>query len=62
MPLSLFLLQLAGVAALAAYVNPLTAGLAAANIGFYTCIYTPMKQKSIWNTWAGAVVGMGPSR
>jgi len=50
----------AGVAVLAVSANPLTAALAAANIGIYTCIYTPMKQRSIWNTWAGAVVGAIP--
>jgi len=49
-----------GVALLAATVNPLTAGLAASNIALYALVYTPMKQKSIWNTWVGAVVGAIP--
>ena len=49
-----------GVSLLALQVNPLTAALGAANIGLYTCVYTPMKQKTHWNTWMGAVVGAIP--
>jgi protoheme IX farnesyltransferase len=49
--------SIGGVTLLAAYVNPLTAGLAAANVGLYALIYTPMKQHSKWNTWVGAIVG-----
>uniref|UniRef100_A0A7S0ECA7 Heme O synthase n=1 Tax=Hanusia phi TaxID=3032 RepID=A0A7S0ECA7_9CRYP len=49
-----------GVALLAVTTNPLAASLAAANIGIYTSLYTPMKQKTIWNTWVGAVVGAIP--
>lgn len=49
-----------GVALLATHVNPLTGVLAAANIGLYTLVYTPMKQRSVWNTWVGAVVGAIP--
>lgn len=49
-----------GVALLALCVNPLTAGLAAGNIGLYALVYTPMKQHSVWNTWLGAIVGAIP--
>ncbi|KDO30098.1 hypothetical protein SPRG_05289 [Saprolegnia parasitica CBS 223.65] len=47
-------------AILAAGCNPLTAGLSLFNIGLYSCIYTPMKQTSEWNTWVGALVGAIP--
>ncbi|OQR83121.1 protoheme IX farnesyltransferase [Achlya hypogyna] len=47
-------------AILAAGCNPLTAGLSLFNIGLYSCIYTPMKQTSEWNTWIGALVGAIP--
>ena len=50
----------AGVATLAAFVNPLTASLGFANIILYTLVYTPMKRTSIANTWVGAVVGAIP--
>lgn len=49
-----------GVALLALQINPVTAALGAANIGLYTCVYTPMKQRTHWNTWVGAVVGAIP--
>jgi len=49
-----------GVALLALQINPVTAALGAANIALYTCVYTPMKQKTHWNTWVGAVVGAIP--
>ncbi|KAJ3296476.1 Protoheme IX farnesyltransferase, mitochondrial [Borealophlyctis nickersoniae] len=51
---------IAGVATLAAFVNPIVAILGGANILLYTCVYTPMKRTSIANTWAGAVVGAIP--
>jgi len=51
---------LAGVGLLAAACNPLTAALGAANIGLYSLVYTPMKQKTIWNTEVGAIVGAIP--
>ncbi|XP_052757444.1 protoheme IX farnesyltransferase, mitochondrial [Galleria mellonella] len=41
-------------------VNPLTAGLGAANLFLYTSVYTPMKRMSILNTWLGSVVGAIP--
>jgi protoheme IX farnesyltransferase len=34
--------------------------LGAANIGLYACIYTPLKQVSVVNTWVGALVGAVP--
>lgn len=40
--------------------NALTAGLGLTNIILYSAIYTPMKQKSEWNTWVGAIVGAIP--
>jgi len=42
------------------FLNPLTAGLAFFNLGLYTAVYTPMKQKNPANTWIGAVVGAIP--
>eukprot|EP00741_Cyanophora_paradoxa_P015649 tig00020903_g15106.t1 len=41
-------------------VNPLAATLALSNIFLYGFIYTPLKQKTIANTWIGAVVGAIP--
>ena len=41
-------------------VNPTTAALGLANIALYAGAYTWMKRRSIWNTWAGAVVGAIP--
>ena len=40
--------------------NPTTAALGLANITLYAGVYTWMKRRSIWNTWAGAVVGAIP--
>ncbi|OQS03710.1 protoheme IX farnesyltransferase [Thraustotheca clavata] len=51
---------LSSTALLAAGCNPLTASLSLFNIGLYSCIYTPMKQTSEWNTWVGALVGAIP--
>ena len=41
-------------------VNPIPAALGLSNILLYTCIYTPMKRTSIYNTDAGALVGAVP--
>lgn len=41
-------------------VNPLTAGLGAFNLAFYTLAYTPMKRLTVYNTWVGSVVGAIP--
>jgi len=40
--------------------NPTTAVLGLANIALYAGAYTWMKRRTIWNTWAGAVVGAIP--
>ena len=40
--------------------GPLAAAIAVGNILLYACIYTPMKQVSIYNTHVGAVVGALP--
>lgn len=40
--------------------NPITAALGLANIALYAGAYTWMKRRTIWNTWAGAVVGAIP--
>jgi len=40
--------------------GPLAASIAVGNIILYACIYTPMKQVSIYNTHVGAVVGALP--
>ena len=40
--------------------NPTTAALGLANIALYAGAYTWMKRRTIWNTWAGAVVGAIP--
>lgn len=49
--------SVAGPAMLAATVNLLAAGLAAATILLYVVLYTPMKVRSPLNTLVGAVVG-----
>ena len=36
------------------------AATAAATIGLYAGVYTPLKQVSPWNTWVGALVGALP--
>lgn len=51
----------AGPAILLTLVNPLTAALGALNIGLYAGVYTPMKRRTIWNTWVGAIVGAVPA-
>eukprot|EP00276_Gloeochaete_wittrockiana_P007756 CAMPEP_0184656764 /NCGR_PEP_ID=MMETSP0308-20130426/16733_1 /TAXON_ID=38269 /ORGANISM="Gloeochaete witrockiana, Strain SAG 46.84" /LENGTH=304 /DNA_ID=CAMNT_0027094025 /DNA_START=380 /DNA_END=1294 /DNA_ORIENTATION=- len=48
------------VVLLATFVNPLAALLAASSHVLYTCSYTPMKLRSVANTWVGAVVGAIP--
>lgn len=41
-------------------VNPTTALLGASNIALYAFVYTPLKRRSVINTWVGAVVGAVP--
>jgi protoheme IX farnesyltransferase len=48
---------IAGVTILSAGVNPIVALLGAGNIFLYAAVYTPLKRRTIVNTWVGAVVG-----
>ena len=41
-------------------VNPYCALIGFSNIILYTCVYTPLKRVSIYNTWPGALVGALP--
>jgi heme o synthase len=50
----------AGTGILLAGTNPLTAGLGLLNIGLYALVYTPLKTRTIANTWIGSVVGALP--
>lgn len=34
--------------------------MALGNLALYAGVYTPLKQKTTWNTWVGAVVGAVP--
>ncbi|XP_059050133.1 protoheme IX farnesyltransferase, mitochondrial [Achroia grisella] len=52
--------SITGLSILYLGVNPVTAGLGAANLILYTSVYTPMKRMSILNTWVGSVVGAIP--
>ena len=49
-----------GGTALLYSINPISAALGFGNILLYTCVYTPMKRVSIYNTWPGAIVGAIP--
>ena len=40
--------------------NPLTAGLGLLTILTYTLVYTPLKQKTVTNTWYGGITGALP--
>ena len=51
---------LAGSAMLYEFVNPVTALLGFGNILLYTCVYTPMKRHSVYNTHVGSLVGAIP--
>lgn len=53
-------LSVSGVAALLLFVNALTAALSLISILIYVFIYTPMKKKSPYSTFAGAVSGAIP--
>ena len=44
-----------------AMVNPITAALGLLALVLYVGIYTPMKQRSHWATWVGAVPGAMPA-
>jgi len=54
------LCSVSGIAILGIFVNPLTSILAAATIGIYAAIYTPLKRISELNTLVGAVPGALP--
>ncbi|KAM7533705.1 hypothetical protein Aperf_G00000124867 [Anoplocephala perfoliata] len=49
-----------GLAVLLIGTNTLVASLAAGNILLYTCVYTPLKRVSQFNTWVGSLVGAIP--
>lgn len=49
-----------GLAVLLVGTNSLVASLAGGNILLYTCVYTPLKRVSKFNTWVGSVVGAIP--
>ncbi len=53
-------LGLGGIAYLAVFVNPLAAGFAAATLGSYVFLYTPLKRKTSLSTLVGAVPGALP--
>ena len=44
-----------------AMVNPITAALGLLALVLYVGVYTPMKQRSHWATWVGAVPGAMPA-
>jgi heme o synthase len=55
------IISLAGFAVLAAGVNRLTLLLSLLSWGSYLFVYTPMKTRSVLNTWAGAIPGAIPA-
>lgn len=50
----------AGVGILCPLTNPLTGVMAAATVALYIWVYTPLKQKSTWNTLVGTIPGALP--
>ena len=50
----------AGLGILCPLTNPLTGVLAAFTVALYLWVYTPMKQKSTWNTLVGTIPGALP--
>jgi protoheme IX farnesyltransferase len=50
----------AGLAWLAVFVNPATAGVNLLTWAMYVCVYTPLKTVTVWNTLIGAVPGALP--
>lgn len=53
-------LAVGGLALLIGFVNFLTAALAGGCLLFYVGVYTPLKTRTTWNTFAGAVAGALP--
>lgn len=53
-------LALIGLAGLALSSNPLTTGLAALALVSYLAIYTPLKSRSVWSVYVGALPGALP--
>lgn len=49
-----------GALMLSLLVNPLTAGLTITAWYLYVVVYTPLKRRTTWNTWVGAVAGALP--
>lgn len=52
--------SVAGVVYLAIFVNPLSAGVAAATVLTYVGVYTPLKRRTPWCTVVGAIPGALP--
>lgn len=55
------LISLAGLTVIALWVNRLTLLLAFASWASYLFVYTPLKSRSVFNTWVGAVPGALPA-
>ncbi len=51
---------LLGELVLALFVNPTTAGLGLLTWLLYVCAYTPLKTRTSWNTFVGAIAGAMP--
>lgn len=52
--------SLTGLVYLAVLVNTLTAGLGLLALASYVLVYTPLKRRTVWNTFVGAVPGALP--
>ncbi len=52
--------SLGGIVYLGLVVNPLTASLGALALSSYVLIYTPLKRRTVWNTFVGALPGALP--
>lgn len=53
-------ISVVGVAYLALFVNRLTSILGLATLLSYLCIYTPLKRRTTWATFVGAIPGAAP--
>ncbi len=54
------LISLLGLGYLYLFVNPLTAAMGLLTWSSYLFVYTPLKQKTVLNTWVGAIPGAIP--